>query len=140
MATAFGDDIEEHNKHCKRTEANRGSRRNRICRFPFKFDGVMYDTCTDAKVFYNFPFFHGVATIITKTIFKHISYHVLGMSIICIKRIPMVSFGARQGLIEGHGNTSVEKDIGVTANLVAKQNQNQKKPLRYISLFNRKTP
>jgi len=49
LATAFGDDIEEHNKHCKRTEANRGSRRNRICRFPFKFDGVMYDTCTDAK-------------------------------------------------------------------------------------------
>ena len=57
LATAFGDNIEEHNKHCKRTEANRGSRRNRICRFPFKFDGVMYDTCTDAKVFHNFLLF-----------------------------------------------------------------------------------
>ena len=51
VAPAYGDDLKEHEDHCRYTVRNRGSRRNRKCAFPFKFEGKLYEgICTNLTV------------------------------------------------------------------------------------------
>ena len=51
VAPAYGDDPKEHEDHCRYTVKNRGSRRNRKCAFPFRFEGKLFEgICTNITV------------------------------------------------------------------------------------------
>ena len=51
IAGGYGDTLEEHTEHCKRTLARSGRRRNKPCAFPFRFKGKVYDgVCTNIGV------------------------------------------------------------------------------------------
>ena len=57
VAPAYGDDPKEHEDHCRYTVKNRGSRRNRKCAFPFRFEGKLFEgICTNITVAQEYMF------------------------------------------------------------------------------------
>ena len=124
MAPAYGDDLKEHEDHCRYTVRNRGSRRNRKCAFPFKFEGKLYEgICTNL-------------TVARKSMFEtrtKIQYYTTDCHISTVKYFPkcyfrtqMESSGAQRGSTKKLVSMSGVEDIGATVNLAVMSNLCQK--------------
>ena len=121
VAPAYGDDPKEHEDHCRYTVKNRGSRRNRKCAFPFRFEGKLFEgICTNITVAQEYMFK-------VRTKIKY-DCHFSTVKYIpkCYFRTQMESSGAQRGLTKKLASMSGVEDTGDTVSLVVMSNLCQK--------------